>query len=198
MNFSFFNSFQRVPGFLSGFHSKDWLVLGSGPSIGKLSDVINVSNYNVLCINNSISLVNSCDIALMRDPENFTKDNLLPEAHKARCLITAAGNGKLIEDMQMNLFHELTIPHVFFMQYHTDSVLFSGIPVLVSSSSSSLAFMLMGMWGVKRVFSLGLDGGVGRHPLLVNHPEFSTHDYNIHNEGCRLWCDSFKMEWIKL
>lgn len=174
---------------LPGFFDKPWLIVGSGPTIRKYP-LIEAHNYNVLCINNTVVFTGFADIVLARDPQVINVDKLLDQKFLCNAFVTDFMNRNMIPEDMKNKTH--------YISYACSNEFSAGIPVFPSSSSSPTAFLILGILGVKRVFSIGLDGGIGRIAELVTSELTQNMNYSQHNDACYHWANSFGMELTKL
>lgn len=204
-------SVHEIPQIYPYFYNKPWLVTGTGPSF-ELYKSINLKEYNILSINDScIPLLRKADtieIMLMSDVENFTAYNLLWLVLHHKCLVTRACYREYFEEWSLSLCStpkdfENLYNNSYFFSYPCDFKFYQGIPMYPTSSSSSLAFLLLAFFGIKKIHSIGLDNSIGRHPdcpgshMKLN--KFSeTFNYSGFNDACQSWCDRYCMEWIKL
>lgn len=181
-----------IPALLPDFYKKPWLVVGSGPSIREFHQ-ITPDNYNVWCINNTFRMTRRADIVAARDPQVITVDKILESEilyYDVKFFIT--------DFMNHNMLPHILKQRTFFISYACSNEFSPGIPVFPTGSSSPMAFLILGILGVKEIFSIGLDGGIGRVADLVTNEQNQNTDYSHHNDACAHWANAFKIKWTRL
>jgi len=181
---------------ISGFYDKPWLVLGTGPGLSKLFELdpaVNIHNYNIWAINHAVLFVKHVTIASLADYEAVHE--ITPHPFSCEAMLTRAKN------FNVPAYY---YSRIHYFNYEGDSCTLPGVTYLPCSSSSSLAFMVLGMLGIKEIYSLGLDGGKGdKHPFFDFFDSVRRYapikiDYTQHNEGCYHWCREYDIKWGKL
>lgn len=132
---------------------KPWLVFGKGPSFERYKN-FDLSKYNTLCMNATSTIID-CDVAHFIDYETYL-----------RCFNKCKGK-KIIMPLHPHIKFKprqepIHFPSDRFIYYdlNTWPSLTTFPPVIKARYFSSEAvFNILGLIGVKNIFSLGIDGG---------------------------------------
>ncbi len=190
-------------------HDKPWLVLGKGPSIDRLPKV-DLVEYNILTLNHAIKAVAwDVDIAHFIDVEAF-EDCATDVAAKANWLLMPTR-----PHVKMTLGPPLESylrSNPVAIAMHDDDRLVGYTkeprsPVYKSPGSIAVRYFsfeaalgILGEMGVRKVFTLGIDGGtsygtafIGLRPL-----ENGRSSFDIQFEAAREICEHYKMTYEAL
>jgi hypothetical protein len=210
---------------LPGFHSKPWLIAGTGPTLlrGGITN-FNPDDYNIWAINlagNAFRSVFVWSLTDFRAVEEINHSKFLNKETIPKAILTRSINlsrFEFIHDLLTFLNDILNIsklPNIeeilYFIEYDQDfhnsihtKPLFKNHPLSPCGCSSASAVRILGELGVKQIFTTGIDGGIGvRHPMFDKIPSTQITkdaqiDYTLHNAGMDHWANVYGIEIIKL
>lgn len=154
------------------YFKRPWLILGKGPTSDRLSEV-SLADFNVLTLNDAVRLVASCDIAHAIDIEVPQRSGfemrtrarwvLMPERPHVAC-----HQGPPIATYLMEKDHrdnrdlcemERAGQLVAYKKWPGDIDAAPPDTVTVRYFGSEAAVALLGLLGVRKVWTVGVDGG---------------------------------------
>lgn len=190
---------------LKGFDEKPWLVMGTGPSMTRIEQK-KLKSFNLWTINHAILYAKHAQVISATDwlaIKEITQPGISGNALITR---NAFNNGEYLKAFT-ELYPKIA---VYCVEYAEDLAqikgtkrLFPQHDLLPRSCSSSMAFLVLGLLGVKTIHVAGLDGGKGsKHPMFSNTISFqrtisANIDYDLHNRGAWSWAEAFGITIIR-
>jgi hypothetical protein len=195
----------ELPGLMDNFLKKPWLVLGKGPSIDRIK-TIELHNYNVWAINQTLSLIPKADVWACSDYECFTdvptgmiyqQFFYMQSSPRWR---NKGESGDLNSFINHNYVLKMLLQRmgIFSLDFDGEKILFPDKNPFTLDISGAMAFQILGKLGVKEIYSLGLDGGEGRGEVFEGSHKIDGNSYEIHFERVQHWTKELNINWTRL
>lgn len=169
---------------------KPWLLVGKGPSFEKIKE-INLQNYNLFSLNSSITKLENVDIAHLIDFDVFEQhqDSFYKNAKYILLPINPHIKGSPTKTTILDLartnetLNKLITEKRLFWYNHLSKKLYLGTSNFkkifhkkhnVRHFSAEAAFSILGSYGIKEIYSAGIDGGNNYHQEFSNNTLLSN------------------------
>lgn len=174
---------QKIP-------NKPWLIVGKGPSFIKVYDDLTLSDYNVFGLNHVAKIIPTfltsvIDLEVLDSDIISKSENIIIPWHPHTCFRPAKPGLGVLKDGNALLKFLIKENKLYWYNlstwkgYHNNHPTF---PIITTKFfSAEAAFQILGYLGVKKVFSVGLDGGktyaqdfydLNLKPLTNTQPDF--------------------------
>ncbi|NIQ16862.1 MAG: hypothetical protein GTO02_21510 [Candidatus Dadabacteria bacterium] len=183
------------------FPDRPWLILGKGPTFDSYK-MYSEDTFNVLALNHVGYLIPSSQITLFVDFDVYLRDQI-----KSR-FVLGPQHPHICFKASIQVLHELVKnPPSNLFQYrlstwkcYREKLNPHPSPLIKAKYfCAEAAFQILGHFGIKQIFSLGVDGGTKyskvfkQKPLTNGQSNFDKQFEEIENT-----CKRFNIEWIKL
>ena len=182
--------------------SKPWLICGKGPSFSKKSGY-DLNKFNILAINETNNHVLSL-IAFYTDYEGWTNTQycssraiMMPfwphfdgSPHERKPL-------PVIMQKDVHLRASPGMVYFFDLDRHSSIGIKgpSDMVLTANSKATEAAFMMLGLMGFKKIFTLGVDGGIFLDELFGESNKTNGNSYDTQFEFIKVTCQKFGIEW---
>ena len=175
-------------------NERPWLVLGKGPTLERIVNV-NLNDYYILGLNHVINYGIPVDISLFIDLEVCSLEFV-----EANTYILAPYHCHFNFKPRTRLFTNIISSKI----YYFDCSTWKGDPVVrpiirAKYNCAEAAFDILRHWGVKNIYSLGIDGGITyasfiqEKPLTNGQPNFDKQLGQL-----KIICRQGNMKWTRL
>ncbi len=192
-------------------NDKPWLVLGKGPSFSRIHDQ-DLSQYYTFCLNETINKVERCNIGHVVDlevlpriekwhckgPRNF----LIPYYPHLQCKVTNKCLPNWIDKYfylkQMDYEDRLT---VYNLSTYKGNFTHPAAPFITAKYFSvEAAFRILGNFGIRQIYTLGIDGGNTYAKEFSNLKPLTNGQPNFDRQFAELQkiVHAHKMAWVQL
>lgn len=193
------------------FHSRPWILLGTGPSLDTF-DYEKYKDSNIIAVYNAAEASGHVDIHLISDEwQSIVKKDrndytvTMYQPHLEKPIVVPSRNSRHIATRILNKHHYpiggdkiVYFPYDSDVKQHPEN--YSGIGTIFrTSNTSSFAVMFLGMQGVKKIYTCGIDGGFGTsNKVDESYRKASLQDFTHENAGVYGHARNFGIELIKL
>jgi len=157
------------------YKEKPWLIVGKGPSFAEINKV-DLDKFFIFCLNHTISAVERAEIIHAIDFDVFTScaSEIYSKAKYLVMPINPHFNNKPTEDTLFDLLEKNAVlkklseeGRLFWYNHIKGKALLSDRnkirlnykDVVVKYFSAEVPFYMLGMFGIKELYSVGIDGG---------------------------------------
>lgn len=190
---------------------KSWLICGKGPGLKKLN-TLNLKHFRIMTINQSLVVTGQAEIAHFIDLDVLDYEPMKKALSKAKyicCPIFPHEDMRPSEDTLMRhvdrrpeLRKAMDEERLLFYNLSTKPVkeIFEYRPLIIKAvhCTAEASFHLLAEAGVKTIYTVGIDGGIGHTDLLSDIPNKNPNSYNLQFQRLNEVVQHYRISWFKL